>query len=194
MTTIAEWYARVNSAWPKDVPQLTLQEAERAIRKLYRFSFGKKAPYEQYIETRGKHRYNRSAFRAGKRVFLVNLGGHHRGGGWDSLLHDLSHRWHSGKPHSRQHARLELRLRAEVLKRGWLAGSLKSEEPPAVLPTPQDRFRGNIELISAKLARWQTKWRRAETAIKKLTRQRRYYERRLGVKPSTASVSKPVDT
>lgn len=55
---------------------------------------------------------------------------------------------------------------------GWLDGKLKSKErgPKKVDP---------IAPIDLKIKRWQTKRKRAETALKKLLRQRAYYEKKI---------------
>src|SRR6516165_9378245 len=39
---IAQWYERVNAAWPNPRPPLTAEEAIRAAKRLYRFSRGRK--------------------------------------------------------------------------------------------------------------------------------------------------------
>lgn len=166
MTTIAEWYKRVEAAWPSNVPALTADEAVKAARRLYRFTM--KRTWMGPVEVTSGNRY--AWIRRG--VMVVNP--EH---GWKGLVHLMSHAFHNrindDKPHSRSHARLELKMIKEVIKRGWLGGILQPEPRPTI--TPQDSARMRVERIDVLLGKWESKQRRAENAIKKLTRQRKYY-------------------
>ena len=177
--TRKEWYRRVNAAWPNGVPaQQTLAplEAIRAARKLYRFVTGRTFPAGSVRLTTG----NRSTdIRRG--ILYVNPQGAARDPhkGWEALLHDLSHRLVSA-PHGADHARLEMRMIKEVVKRGWLDGSLRDdeqEETTAAVAAPQAEKLGRVLRL---MEGWEKKRRRAENALKKLARQRRYYERKIG--------------
>lgn len=173
-----EWYERTESTWPEVLPPLSGEEAIRAARKLYRFVRGKKLP-TPCVETHGR-RYSgfgiqRSLGTFGeprRRVLLVNAER-----GWKNLVHELSHQF--GGAHSKEHARLEARMIREVLKRGWLDGRLKSE--PAPEPTAGDRDMKRLEQIDAGIQRWERKAKRAETALRKLRRRRKYYETKTSI-------------
>ena len=177
MTTIREWYSRVNSVWPKEVQKPTPDEAMKAARKLYRFVTGKS--WDGEVELTSGNRY--TYFRGG--VMYVNPDGHgdHQHlGGWYALVHDLSHHFHwrygdGSKPHSRSHARLELRLAKEVVKRGWLTGTLKVQEKPE--PKPVDEKLTKAIRIEAAIQRWEAKLKRAQNALKKLNRKSDYYKK-----------------
>lgn len=125
--TRKEWYARVSSAWDSNrpLPELTGVEAVRAAAKMWRFVLGQTCPFD-IVET-GRGRYSWTRWADGKKVLAVIPRR-----GWDELVHDLSHllfnqlyRGEGLKPHDKRHARLELKLRKEALKRGWLSGTLK---------------------------------------------------------------------
>lgn len=173
MTTIKEWYARVDATWPEPVPTPSVAEALKGAKKLYRFALGQNIK----VEATSGNRYTWPKHG----VLMVNpdhRGGHHRG--WEALVHDLSHyahqRLHPGiKPHSREHARLELKLAKEVVKRGWLAGTL--EPVPVVAATPgKDERKAKIRMqIEAGIGRWEKKEKRAHNALRKLRRRLRYY-------------------
>lgn len=169
MVSRKEWYARVNAAWPEELPTLTEDEATRAAKKLWRWALGTDPiPIEitsgnRYTWThQGKLRVNASA-------------------GWNRFIHDLSHLfWRKAngydavKPHEKGHARFELRMRKEVLKRGWLDGKLKREpKPEKVIDEKKLRYERTI----ASIAKWESKLKRAQNALKKLTKRQRIYER-----------------
>lgn len=170
MTTIAEWYKRVDGAWPAAIPSLTYPEAVRAARKLYRTVTGKKCPWV-FRETSGRV----GTWMGDDGRFHINPAGDWQHPGWNGLIHSLSHYLHNkvgtDKPHSREHARLELRMVKAVVRRGWLTGTLK-DRPKTPARAPSDLARC-VEAIS----RWERKAKRAATAMKKLERRRRRLER-----------------
>lgn len=170
MVTRAEWYQRVNAAWPEDVSIPTAEEAVRAVRKLYRFVKGHKLGLPIQITSGNRYTYAHGG--------MLYVNPNCRGRGWRELVHDLSHWLHQetgDKPHAKSHARLELRLAKEVVKRGWLAGTLKTpEKPEQAGPDPKVL---RHQRILRRMELWLAKKRRAERALTKLTRQARYYER-----------------
>ena len=100
--------------------------------------------------------------------------GHHRG--WGRLIHDVSHwifeRRHPGfRPHAGGHARLEREIAAYVVGCGWLAGALVKAQPPT---SRADELADRLARIEARIARWEGKRKRAETALRKLAVRRRY--------------------
>lgn len=137
MVSISEWYERVNSVPLSPTPP-TYKEAVNAVRRLFRFIMkrpwpGKFAP--------AKKRNGYTWPRAG--VYYVNPNRrdiyNSNKGGWHDLIHDVSHYLYrkkngwAGRPHCRQHARLELKLRKEAVKRGWVAPPPEEKQPE---PTP----------------------------------------------------------
>ena len=172
------WYERVNAAWPAQVPPLTAQEAVSAYRRLYRFVKGRKFEGKIVVGSGNRHSYRRyrlvgkGAARRFERIMCVNPER-----GWKDLIHELSHNWTPGA-HGREHAQLERRMIREVVRRGWLEGKLKREPkaPPARDPVVERRGR-----IEARITRWEAKKRRAEQALRRLYRSRRYYMRKAAV-------------
>ena len=165
--TKREWYRRVNDAWPEVVPPLSAVEAVRAVKRLYRFAM--KRTWQGAVKIATGNRY--TWIRRG--VLFVNPAK-----GWKETVHLLSHYCaHQSIPdepgHGAAHARFELRMIKEVVKRGWLSGSLGQVAVPVV----RDRRSEGLERLHTRLARWEAKQRRAATAIRKITRQLRARER-----------------
>jgi hypothetical protein len=100
--------------------------------------------------------------------------------GWARLVHDVSHAIFSARhpglrPHHPAHVAIEREMTAYVIAAGWLGGSLKSkakEQPPR-----EARLASKREQLVERLARWQTKQKRAGTAIRKLQRQLKAHDR-----------------
>jgi|SRR5262245_49739930 len=176
--TRKEWYRRVNASWPEHVPPLTAEEAERAAKRLYRFVT--KSTYTGKVVVTSGRRYSGQRWvrttnsLVWERRIVVNPER-----GWRDLVHELSHAWeaHAGTHgHNATHARLEMRMIKEVVRRGWLEGKLKDTPKPA--PAPVDVRAVKMARTAAAIERWEKKLRRAETALKKLRRRQRAYERR----------------
>jgi hypothetical protein len=179
--TRKEWYRRVNACWPEHVPPLTAHEATRAARRLYRYVTGKTWPGDVVVTSGNR----RTALRRGR--IVVNPDG-----GWRELVHLLSHylEWYAGTHgHTAAHARLEMRMIKEVVRRGWLDGKLKPAAPAAApAATLSDARKVGLARTLAAIARWEAKQRRAENALRKLTRRKRYYERAIAAREAGESV------
>jgi hypothetical protein len=168
-------YATVNGAWPakqNELPKLTEDEAIAAVKRLLRFA---KVTFRGSFRIGTGRRYTWP--RAG--VYTVNAER-----GWHSLVHDVSHWCHrrlrpGKRPHDFRHAMLEREMIQHVVSSGWLDGKLR--KPVAQKPTANDRQRNKLAGILERIKRWEQKERRAQTALAKLAKQRRYYERQLAV-------------
>ncbi|HEY2530387.1 MAG TPA: hypothetical protein VGJ20_21035 [Xanthobacteraceae bacterium] len=175
---MTEKYRSVNGAWPMDdVPLPTPQEALTGAKRLYRLVMGK--PWRgQWKPTSG----NRNTWpRRG--VFYVNPEGcdFGVGRGWPTLIHGLSHYCHrrlypGHKPHDGRgtHAWIERRMVEHVVNSGWPAGKLRRPEKPKA---EADLKAVRHERILKRIDAWTRKRKRAENALRKLNRQRAYYER-----------------
>lgn len=166
--SFATRYQRVNGTWPKgELPKMTGAEAIRAAKRLYWLVMEKRWP-GTWKAGRGNHRsYPRGS------VFLVNPGQ-----GWHDMVHDLSHAcWRRMKPgvrpHAAGHAYIERLMIEQVVTQGWLDGRLKAKEKPKV-NVKAKRYASIVK----RLAQWERRKKRAETAIKKLKRQAVGYQRR----------------
>lgn len=160
------------SAWPATIPPMTEEDARKAIRRLWRFALGH--TLELPIEVTSGRRYNWMR----NRTVYVNPSK-----GWREFVHDWSHYFvrranPEEKPHSKFHARFEAKLVREVIKRGWLDGTLRAPEKPATAqPTKDDERRLKLARLQARMLAWERKQARAERAIAKIRKQARYYER-----------------
>lgn len=187
MTTIKEWYVRVNETWPAAVPLPTDEQALRGARRLYRYMFGKTIPAE--LTSGNRRTWTHQG------VLRVNPGNMRQPAGyrgWQGICHDLSHCWHQRinptlRPHCGAQARLEIRLIKEVIRRGWLepekATSTQSEHEvstrPPIAPKPDPRAARRARVLAG-IERWKSKLQRAQRALAKLNRRARYYARQMG--------------
>ena len=171
MATTKQLYAAIDATWPEgELPIPTDWEVVRAASRLYRWARGTACPHE--IKATSGNR--RTWIRGGVLYVNPNCRDDH-GGGWRSFIHDLSHALDlEPEGHSKHHARLERRMVAEVIKRGWLDGRLRREEKA---PKVDDKRAAELARIEAAMQRWESKRRRAENALKKLAKRQRYYSR-----------------
>jgi hypothetical protein len=157
-----DWYARVNAAWPSPLPQLTGPEAVKATRRLLRFC-KVRVPPEITLTSGNRHTW-------------IGGGVINPDRGWHTLVHSISHYAHRRRlpglaPHDKSHARLELRLVKQVVKRGWLEGRLKPQpKPEAPAPAPSDLAKEKIDHAKSMLRRADTRLKRAETIRRKWAR------------------------
>lgn len=158
-------YDQCNALWPGEIPALSRIEAQRAAMKLWRhFAPGRHPP--QWIRM------------ATSRSWISPKPSSDLHKGWRRLVHDVSHAVHSrlskSKTHGGWHAEREIEMVKYVIDKGWLTGSLK---PPARVKLTREAAQTEAyDKIMARIKRWESKRRRAETALKKLSKTRRYYE------------------
>lgn len=161
-------YETSNEGWPETMPPITREEAERAALRLARhFKF---------------------SFRRVRRCWIAAKPPYHRlNRGWRRLVHDLSHtRFEQLYPRKRAHDPLHARYEAEmvsyVLASGWLDGTLRPK--PKAKPAPKDADAVKLTRTIAAIKRWRTKERRAKTALAKLEKRRKYYEKKATAAPT----------
>lgn len=87
--------------------------------------------------------------------------------GWRELVHEISHLVHSSlypneTGHGWNHAEIEKAMVNKVVSSGWLEGKLRRAEKPK--PDKAEIREGQT---LAAIARWESKKRRAENALKK---------------------------
>ncbi len=173
---IAQAYDKVNAIQQvAPVQTLTFGEAEKAVRKMYRHLTGNKFPLP-CVET------------SGNRVTWTHQGTYriNAGNGWIDLLHLFSH-WYfrrtngEDRPHSKKHARLEVKLRKYAIKHGWLTGSLRRHEKPEAPASTKDEARAKlIERRRAQVIRLERKIKALTTRMKKAKRSLGALERAAG--------------
>jgi hypothetical protein len=171
MSLAPDPYDAVNAAWPADLPVITIKDAGKMARRLWdAFASSEGAegakPYSYHVPRRcwGSTAQTRNSLRAG----------------WRRMVHDVSHVMHSKvnrlrKDHGSIHADLELRLVQHVISKGWLT---PKQDKPKANPR-QLRYARTL----AGIERWKRKLRRAQNALDKLVKQRRYYEKTLTTTP-----------
>lgn len=175
MNATRERYDAVNAMWSTfTVPPITRTEAERAARRLYRHFGGLALGGPQM---RGPARFNSEV----RRCWITSRSNAGLEKGWPRLVHDVSHRIFTRRhpnfrPHAGGHATLERQIAEFVVQSRWIEGRLKPR--PSVKPTPPERRAKRIAQTEAAIARWQSKRRRAETALEKLRRRHRNLMRR----------------
>jgi hypothetical protein len=179
-------YAMVNATWPEIVPPLTYAEAVKAARVLIRAGLeGAPLATRSNCEALRKRKWkfqetsgNRHTWTYG-RTWRINVKGNCSAHpGWEGLVHSISHWCHArvypDKRAHTGHAIMEKRLIEIVLDRGWLDGRLKAKEKskPVI-----DKKTAKLLHVQASIKRWQSKQKRAVTALTKLRRQQAYYEK-----------------
>ena len=171
-------YRQVNEAWPDGPhrgyrywrePQFDAREATIAVKRLWKHATGKPLAIRGLVKLTSGNRRNR--FRRG--IFNPQRG-------WHGLVHSVSHaahrRLHPDDPdHIGRHAYLERRLIEYAVARKWHEGARKRPEKP--MPTKADQRTRRQAALRARLAKWEAKQRRAETAIRKLKGRIRRHER-----------------
>ncbi len=173
-------YKASNDVWPTVIPPLSREEAARAFGKLAR-KFGKAkdaAPGAHRFDMHDKARVRTCWIATGKAGSPTNT--LHKG--WRRLAHDFSHRLHryrypGKRPHGSFHATVEAEIVAYILSTDWLGGTLAADTAPPV-PTREARVSAEIDNLAARLKRWESKRKRAETAIIKIKRRQSYLIRR----------------
>lgn len=96
--------------------------------------------------------------------------------GWGRMIHDASHevfeiRHPSARPHDGGHATLEREMAEYVARKLWTVPTI------AVKPKSRPTYDERIAHTRALMARWETKAKRAATALRKLQRRVRALER-----------------
>lgn len=168
-------YDELNKSWPADTPIPTDAEAIAGARLLIAEGF-------RYYEKPDPNKKRKFKITSGNRhtwphggTFMVNPNYRWRPG-WPGMVHSISHYVHSRctsrKAHE-MHLFIERHLVGYAIEKGFHLGKLarpKKEKPPVVVQ--------KLSKVDAAIKKWKTKEKRAATALKKLERQKRYYEKR----------------
>jgi len=137
--------------------------AKNFIRAFYRQVMKKPFPYELHIGSGNRRTWCRWG------VFTVNPNQ-----GWHDINHDMGHwleRQMTGGAHTDQQLRLE-RDGAALIVRRFLR-----DEPYVEPKKARDHVADRAVRVNAGIKRWETKLRRAATALKKLKQKKRYYDK-----------------
>lgn len=173
-------YVPVATTLPHILPAITRQEATRAAVKLYRHFGGIEhgsADMVRRARWAFPYRCDRGALPSWTSKTPTASTNHDKG--WGALIHEISHDIHGQRcprlrPHDGAHAKLEAEVAAYVVAKGWLAGTLKPT--PKAKPTPHAKRVARLANIDKRIKKWTTRQKRATTALRKLSRQRRALE------------------
>lgn len=152
-------YQTVDDALPDFLPPITREEAEKAMKRLYR-KFGR------LDSGRRMTRYPGGVRRCW--ISKRDTRGVHRG--WGRLIHDISHNifgriYPRKRPHDPLHVQYETDIAKYVAQSGWLKGGLIPKA--RVKPTKLEKHSIELGKADAAIKRWEAKQRRAHTALKK---------------------------
>jgi len=168
MPSRKEYNRLVNKKWPAEMDIPSDQEAIAGAKLLYRRATGRAFKGKVKI-TRG-NRYTWT-YRGELRVNPDRPHGHVRGG-WPSIVHLISHLAHNA--HGEKQLAIECDLTNYCLEKGFLTGSLRRAPRKK-----KDVVIVRAERVDKRLKAWETKQKRATTAIRKLRAQKRYYDKKL---------------
>lgn len=140
--------------------------AKNFVRAFYRQIMKKPFPYELRIGTGNRRTWCRWG------VFTVNPEQ-----GWHDINHDMGHwleRQLTGDAHSDQQLRFE-RDGAALICRRFLR-----DEPYVEPKKERDMISIRAARVDAGIERWEKKLKRAQNALRKLNKQKRYYDKKTG--------------
>jgi hypothetical protein len=161
-------YDDVNSAWGPalPLPPVTGKDSAKLFGKLVKKFGGRKIPVPWWAKS-------------GRRVWAASKGTKTPlGTGLPRMVHDASHHVFSKlhptmKTHSGRHAELELEMIKAVLEKGW---HLPKAPPPK--PSADEKVAAELAKVEGSIKRWTSKYRRAQTALRKLSAKQRNLQRR----------------
>lgn len=174
-------YAEVNKVWAGvKLAPITVAESHVLCRKLLR-KFGPKNKLRpgRILLPWFLGRPNRSWGRT-----TESYDRHHVRQGLPKMVHDTSHWVHEklhphAKTHCAPHAALEKAMAEHVVAQGWHLPKAKPVAPPK--PSKAEVRAGKLAQTDAAIRRWETKAKRAATALRKLRRRKAGLERALAV-------------
>ena len=173
-------YGQVNRMFPKQLPILEKDEAERVYKKLIA-KFGTKKVWSEYysgqwitkkMKVRQTRKRGTKTWKTRVRKCWLSLNGDTNtlSKGWRRLVHDVSHYVHDFRfPNSSNHdvaqAVIEKQMADYVINQGWLDGKLKTKLKPKL--TKDEKQNAKIISLEKLIKSWETKEKRAKTYIKK---------------------------
>ena len=177
----SEWKKVYSEIGQKGLPIPSDQEAITGCKRLFRKFMGRSFKGEIKIISGNKYtkiRYgvmyinpNRTDEQS---KYNFEIGFH---GGWEQIVHTLSH--HIGhrkfdEGHGTKQLWLEVKMTRYVLKNKFHLGALKSKKKIVVKDPVVERAKS----VERRIAKWETKLKRTQSALKKLGKQQRYYEKK----------------
>lgn len=164
--------ANIGNYFPLPCTELTAGEAQRFVRKMYRFTQGSTFQGRVTLTT---------AWRAPTVTVTVDQIIVNPRRGWRGLVTELAYPFFWLANHRtasvEDHDWLVQKMTREVYKRKYLDGRLKDKPKPP--PTKTDKQRAAHKNTLKLIKQWESKQKRASNALKKLHKKRKYYEKQL---------------
>jgi hypothetical protein len=168
MTTARDYELTVERIWKEGATSKQMRNvhpnlAMNFVRAFWKQEMGGKLPWRLRVGTGNRRTWLHDY------VFTVNPDQ-----GWHDINHDMSHfieRRRSGGAHTDYHVRLESKG-AEMIVRRFLR-----DEPYVDPKKERDHVADRAARVDAGLKRWDAKLKRAATALKKLKKKKRYYDK-----------------
>ena len=203
----------MSGVWPDGTvfPKLTQETAERAFRRLYRFAMGE-AYIGSMVHSRTKFMWQdgHSNYEASRKDWPTMVAYLARGFIWacnnpskdaqlaretsnvvsnnDTQMGERAYHaaWVAAKEAREDlkfRERFEKKLAREVIRRGWLEGKGSVGMPTRKRKPQPSEYERKLAALDKRIANWETKWKRADKALKKLNKVRRamvaYQERKV---------------
>lgn len=179
-------YRQVNAVWPTPYPVPTPKEAITGAKRLIRFAH-RLAIQDGAVPKFATLRRRTFKITSGNRYTEIRSGvwyvnpNQSNHWGWHQIVHGVSHwaqrhYWPQADGHGALHAWLENEL-ADYAVKNFLNGKLVR---PAAVKSPVDVKSVRAARVVTRIKQWEAKKRRAETALRKLRKQERYYGRVVG--------------
>ena len=171
MATANDYNRIMHKAW-QDVPNEQLfnvweSHAASYCKAMWKKATGRKLTAKIRFGTGNRYTWIRG------RVLTINPSS-----GWKEINHDFTHcieRRTTGDSHSDKHLERE-RQGAEMIRSRFLTEDPQPEKPK---PTTQELQRKRAASVETRIVTWERKAKRAQTALSKLRKQKRYYEKAL---------------
>jgi hypothetical protein len=182
MRTAQEYHDLFRGLWATlGDPPLTEREAAAAMRRLTRHVLGVSEFGEVKFSTRLTHNtyaYGTKYTDYGER-WCISINPRF---GWEQMIDTLAPYLEGAYTRETTTTlagieRMKVRLTHEVIKRGWIAGTLVP--PPKAPPSKEVKIRARIKRIEMLKKQWERKSKRAANAVNKLEKERIRLERRL---------------
>lgn len=186
-------YREVCAAWPDPMPIPTEREAIAGVKRLVRVAH-RHAVEEGVHFGLSKYHYRITTGRRWtqmrNRTWHINCNGRYLGG-WGDIVHCVSHwahgkYWPREKSHGPRHVFIERMLTDYAIKH-FLDGKLVRPLKPKPAVSAKAKRAASV---TARIKKWEAKKRRAESALRKLRKQERYYGRPVrdtGVPPASTA-------
>ncbi len=200
-----ERYQQINTIWKENgfpirsrsnekTEKVDFEIAKKVVRTFWKKEIGKKLPYE--IREGSGNRDNWVTWRT--KVLTLNPES-----GWSNIVHDIGHLTHYKKypnerPHSANHAVLELRLTKFVFDGGYIEKSRQAlaDKPKKKILNPvhknYNQLKSRQENLLKKQKQYESNLKRVANSLKKVEKSIAKYEKKYDEEKLTSKYKEPV--